>query len=85
MRYFLILSLFYLSSSANELISYFQESSKNQLLCQSAKHAYKMVSKENAKIVHIHGHQFIKIQGENLYLSIQGCSPANDEKKAIIF
>ena len=85
MRNTVLLLLFFVQVSANEVIDFYNEDSKNEIICQVGKHAYKVLSKENSTLVKIHGHNYIKPNKENLYLFIQGCSPLNNKKQPIIY
>jgi len=85
MRHLVFFTLFVNLLLANDVVDFYKKDPKNQIICQVGKHAYKLLSKNNSELVHVHGHDYIKVKNENLYLSVQGCSPANDEKLGIIF
>ncbi|WP_373070766.1 hypothetical protein [Sulfurimonas sp.] len=69
---------------ADDAVSYFKESDKNELLCHVGQHSFKMISHKNATIEHINGHYYFKLIDENFYFLSNACQPLS-KKQGIIF
>ena len=69
----------------NEALEYFQKSANSRLLCKVSQYAYKIISQHNAEVLHLNGHDFFKLKGENTYLMTTGCYPLDGKREMLIF
>jgi hypothetical protein len=85
MRYLILSLLLSLSLFGDDAVDFFKASPENRLMCKATQYAYKVVSQKNATLVKLDGHEYFKINAENLYILKTGCHPIDGKKETILF
>ncbi|RLA76753.1 MAG: hypothetical protein DRG78_18490 [Epsilonproteobacteria bacterium] len=85
MRYILIILIFVSSIIANDSIVYFKENKENKVFCHIGQYSYKMLTQNEANIVHVNGHDYFKMKNENLYFLSNSCQPLKARKELLGF
>ena len=85
MRYFLLSLIFISSIFADSATEYFQKSKENKVFCHMGQYSYKMLTQNEAKIVHVNGHDYFKMKDDNLYFLSNSCVPLRNRKELLGF